>query len=280
MVTFDLSFNDLAVLPSELGMLTSLKLLDLSSNVLSGLPTELANLQSLEFLNLAVNELSSQEVVVVHNLTNSDLLVGIPTDDLFGSNATNYTVVVSSVPRLSPSLRILDLSLNDFAVLPAGIGSLVALEWLSVNSNQLSKLPSEVGSLESLVRLDLRNNTLSSLPTEVGDLAKLASLDVSRNVLSDLPDDIGNLPELIHLDVSYNEMVASWSPESIEISRVVANLETCLSDSGKCFDRGFAPDFFAGNLTLCPLEIIGRIRHIFLPVVLLQIGIVILFVHL
>jgi leucine-rich repeat protein SHOC2 len=235
-------------LPSELGMLASLELLDLSSNILSDLPTELVNLQSLEYLDLAANALSSREVFVVQNLTaenltGSDLLDGIPTDDfLFGTNATtwNYTVVVSSVPRLSPSLRILDLSLNELAVLPTEIGSLVALEWLFVNNNQLTKLPSEVGLLKSLDRLNLRNNSLSSLPTEVGNLENLSFLDVSRNVLPDLPDGFGNLVELMHLDVSYNEMVVTWSPESIEISNLVANLETCSSDYGKCFDLGFA----------------------------------------
>jgi len=93
---------------------------------------------------------------------------------------------------------------------------------LDLSLNDLVVLPTDLlGSLKSLERLNLRNNTLSSLPS--------------------LPT------ELLHLDVSYNEMVVTWSPESIEISSVVGNLETCSSDSGKCFYLGCAPASFAGN---------------------------------
>lgn len=55
--------------------------------------------------------------------------------------------------------------------LPAEIGNLSNLNYLSLSYNQLGQLSPEIGNLSSLEGLDLAHNQLSSLPSEIGNLS-------------------------------------------------------------------------------------------------------------
>jgi len=68
-----LSYNQLCILPSEIGKLKNLALLDLRSNQLSSLPPEVGKLQNLTELNLGFNQLSSlpREIKHLQNLASN-----------------------------------------------------------------------------------------------------------------------------------------------------------------------------------------------------------------
>ncbi len=60
------------------------------------------------------------------------------------------------------SLKVLDLSDNDFTGVPAEIGQLKNLETLNLSGNPITGLPLELGNLQNLKKLDLRRTQYSS----------------------------------------------------------------------------------------------------------------------
>ena len=83
--------------------------------------------------------------------------------------------------------------------IPAELGSLSNLTWLSLRDNKLSgEIPAELGSLSNLEDLNLYNNPLSGeIPAELGSLSNLTSLslgggynDLSGCVPSSLEDQL------------------------------------------------------------------------------------------
>lgn len=96
-----------------------------------------------------------------------------------------------------PCLERLEASCNILTTLPASVGTLMFLEHLDVSGNRLERLPSMRGN-QSLVRLDASDNHLVSLPVDLSECASLRQLVVNGNVdLAALPDDLGLFqPEL------------------------------------------------------------------------------------
>ena len=74
----------------------------------------------------------------------------------------------------------LDLGGNQLTSLPAEIGQLTSLTWLSLRRNHLTSLPAEIGQLTSLETLDLSSNQLTSLPAAISDL-EANGCDVKRD---------------------------------------------------------------------------------------------------
>jgi hypothetical protein len=91
---------------------------------------------------------------------------------------------------------VLELSMNNLAALPPGIGRLSRLEVLDLSDNRLAELPRHVSGLASLRTLGLRSNSLRAVPCELGALAALSSLDLSMNHLEALPGSVTALAEL------------------------------------------------------------------------------------
>ena len=61
----DLSDNDFAGVPAEVGQLSELRVLDLSNNPITGLPHEISNLKNLEVLDLRGTDYSEQDLQTI-----------------------------------------------------------------------------------------------------------------------------------------------------------------------------------------------------------------------
>lgn len=59
-------------------------------------------------------------------------------------------------------LRTLDLSRNDLADLPLGIGGMINLRDVDFSTNQLVTMPETIGALTSLTKLNLMENKLKT----------------------------------------------------------------------------------------------------------------------
>ena len=225
-------------IPAELGSLTKLTLLRLENNQLSGVvPQTLAELTMLERFSYYNNpglcapvddvfqtwlrgisivygsscaQADSPEdravLVQVHSATggvnwknNAKWLSGDLTREWYGvTNDANG--------------RVNGLFLGDNQLtgeIPAELGSLTKLEWVSLNHNQLTgEIPSELDSLANLRSLSLRDNQLSGeIPPELGSLANLERLRLSNNQLTgEIPAELGRLTNLTVLYLSGNQL--------------------------------------------------------------------------
>ena len=115
--------------------------------------------------------------------------------------------------------RVYDLTLccNRLSgTIPAELGNLTFLSWLSLHSNQLSgEVPSEIGNLSSLRYLELYLNQLSGqLPSELGSLPELEKLSLHYNQFSGrIPSELGKLTNLKSLSLSSNQLTGTIPAE-------------------------------------------------------------------
>jgi len=199
----ELDGNQLSgAIPTDLGDLTSLRILDLSVNQLSGaIPSELGSLSSLEYLDLWGNQLSGAIPPELGSLTSLQML-SLWDNQLTGSIPTWL--------RSLTSLQVLYLGDNQLTgSIPTWLGSLTSLQELSLGGNQLSgEIPPELGSLTNLQGLTLVNNQLSGeIPPELGNLTSLEWLALSYNQLSgEIPLELGNLTSLAFLYLDGNQL--------------------------------------------------------------------------
>ncbi|KAL9013693.1 MAG: hypothetical protein Q9180_008996, partial [Flavoplaca navasiana] len=137
--------------PSPTDVFAALQTLDLHGNHLRTLPSMLPNLENLTVLNLSRNRLKDPTRDILNNISKT------------------------------ASLRILDLSDNQFS----------------------GPLPSLAGC-HSLEDLNIHSNAFTSLPAELSSCTKLRTLDASTNKLSWLPHL--ELPNLVNLNLSSNQI--------------------------------------------------------------------------
>ncbi|CAJ1945940.1 unnamed protein product [Cylindrotheca closterium] len=168
------------VLPSQIGLLQSLKDLRLTSGMLTSLPTEIGVLSNLEVLESHETSLRSLPSEI-------GSLTSLLTLDIGGNELISVATEIGLLERL----EMLSLERNALSSLPSQIGLLSGLQQLLIQSNRISTLPSEIGMMTSLRSMDLANNTLVSLPSEIGRLSMLTSLDVTNNKnLSQIPAEV------------------------------------------------------------------------------------------
>ncbi len=146
---------------------------------------------------------------------NTNWLTDAPLSEWAGVDSLSFTG--------SECVTLLDLVENQLSgEIPAELGNLTTLEWLSVERNQLSgEIPAELDNLTTLEVLRLSDNQLSGeIPTELGNLTTLEWLDLSDNQLSgEIPAELGNLTTLKELDLAFNQL-------SGEIPAELGNLTT------------------------------------------------------
>ena len=145
-------------------------------------------------------------------------------DALAGDGTLNWSARLAmsgwdGVTMAGTPQRVTELNLgsrNLQGTIPAGLGSLSALEVLDLNFNFLrGTIPVELGSLTGLTRLALHTNALSGgIPTELGNLSALQELDLNFNFLNGpIPTELGNLTSLSILDLSQNRLTGSIPTE-------------------------------------------------------------------
>ncbi|KAH7690697.1 Non-specific serine/threonine protein kinase protein [Dioscorea alata] len=186
----DNNFQDL--IHSDIGKLTSLRVLDLSYNGVpsAGLPTTLGKLCNLSKLYLSGNKCFS--------------------GDLNRLGETFSGCLKNSLEELYWS----DSALSG--PLPSWLGNLKSLKALDLHYNSFSgPLPSWLGNLKSLKALDLSFNSFYGSLLQLR-LPSLQTLDLySNNFNGTIPKYLGQLlPELDTLGLSYNNIAVrpDWVP--------------------------------------------------------------------
>lgn len=123
------------------------------------------------------------------------------------------------------------------------IGSLTALQSLTIQGELSGGLPSEIGNLTNLTSLILSSCSLTgTIPTSIGNLTQLASLDLGYNFMSGaVPAEILNLTALQSLWLSGNEFT------SLPLLSSLTNLSQYdFSDNRLGFDS------FESNISILP----------------------------
>ena len=115
------------------------------------------------------------------------------------------------------NLQYLSLVVNQLSgSIPAALGNLANLQYLSLNGNQLSgSIPAELGNLTNLQNLSLSHNQLSGqIPPALGNLTNLTGLNFFHNQLSgQIPPTLGNLANLQWLYLGNNQLSGSIPAE-------------------------------------------------------------------
>ena len=213
------SNNLSGTIPTELGSLSSLKVLDLGSNPLlvGCVPPDLWFIQTQRYYNL--NGLQFCEhpdraaLVALYNATdgaNWDTSTNWLSDRPIG---TWHGVEWNSNQRVF-RVRLADNGLEG--TIPTELGNLSELRRLNLDRNQLSgTIPTELGNLSELRGLSLYSNQLSgTIPTELGNLSDLKILWLGANQLTGpIPSELGNLSNLVELTLYNNQLTGAIPSE-------------------------------------------------------------------
>ncbi|XP_046854376.1 leucine-rich repeat-containing protein 63-like [Xenia sp. Carnegie-2017] len=113
-----------------------------------------------------------------------------------------------NIELLLQKLTVVNLSFNNFRVIPSQIFKLKNLVHLNLRNNPIKELPHAIAGLQQLQLLVVSFCFISCIPISLFTLRKLTFLDLSYNKLSFLPKDIGNLSSLRELNVEGNELGA------------------------------------------------------------------------
>ncbi|ORZ06799.1 hypothetical protein BCR41DRAFT_311419 [Lobosporangium transversale] len=168
-----MAYNDLDRVPSNIRSIIYLQVLDLRGNRIRNL--EKARLEE------------ARELVTL--LLQSNRLEIIPDSFQF------------------EHLRVLNLSTNNFAVMPAPLFKITTLEELDMSFNELTDIPEAIGRLIRLRKLWLFGNRIGpDLPKSMSELTRLRKLDIRQNGILNI-DSINNLPSLEELLIDYNSNV-------------------------------------------------------------------------
>lgn len=121
-------------------------------------------------------------------------------------------------PPFPEKLRQLNLESNLFVEMPATLGHLKNLEWLSFHKNALRELAGWMVTLPLLEVLDFSKNALRSLPSSFKEISGLLVADFSDNHLIGFPKELCELPNLCSVNLANNPDLTSLPPEVLHIS--------------------------------------------------------------
>ncbi|KAL0899375.1 hypothetical protein Bca101_083336 [Brassica carinata] len=281
--SLNFSYNDFSgsSIPSEINKLIRLQRLDLSrSSFLGKIPTEILHLTKLVSRDLSSSSFMYSQILLsiekpflsqlAQNLTNLRQLdmtyVNISSEipQMMISNLTSLRSIhlrdchlFGRLPRLSPTIRSLDLSVNphlEYSLpefngknslvyldlsdtsLPGNIpDSIINLKNLNVlivrNCKFTGTIPSSIGNLSHLNSLDLSsNNFVGEVPSSFQNLNRVTDLFLENNKLSSkIPPALFNLPELSFLILASNDFTGTLPPNITSLSNL--NFFDALSNS-------------------------------------------------
>ncbi len=237
---FDLSFNQIQVLPDGVWELSNLLTLNLGTNKLLDVPKSVENLQQLRLLDLSDNNIKvlPMELGKLRNLETpifrGNPLQGIPANLLRGGDKS----IFACWRAMCDSLRSkkFDISATGMVDLPAQIGTMTWLTELDLSNNQLVQLTPLVGSLVNVRIIDLSHNRLGMLPSEIGKLTELRSLNVQGNNIRQLPLELGFCVHMREIKVDETMIVLpSKLVMSLEVRAIMIYLRRLFeaSNTGK-----------------------------------------------
>lgn len=106
------------------------------------------------------------------------------------------------------SLKVLDLSGNDFKLLPSSFINLVNLEELLLNDERYFNFEENIpllSKLPSLKILHVENDGLETLPKNISSLIHLESLYLNNNRFKQIPLELNNIKNLRFVDFHDNK---------------------------------------------------------------------------
>jgi len=171
--------------------------------------------------------LKNPEKVYNLNLSNQDNIV-VPKEawakftnlETLSFKNDNLKEIPQEIGNL-PSLKVLDLSGNDFTALPQSLRKLNHLEELYLNdeknlfhnqNNQSLNLPL------NLRILHLENDNLKNVPKEIYELKKLEQLFLNDNNFNQIPKEMKSMKNLKQLDFHNNKI-----PQQLQQQQEVLN---------------------------------------------------------
>ncbi|OIV98599.1 hypothetical protein TanjilG_23038 [Lupinus angustifolius] len=227
-----ISQNSLSgLIPSEIGMMSSMNVFDFSSNFLSGrIPPTIGNLSNLQELYLYNNTLSSSipdEVGKLYSLTHMQLshnnLSGsiplsighLPHNICLGGMLTKFSATnnhfTGPIPKSlknCSSLKRVRLEQNQLTEnMTQGTFECPNLDYIDLSDNNLyGNLSPNWGKCYKLTSLKISDNNLSGvIPQELGEATNLRELHLSSNhLIGQIPKELGKLTLLIKLLISSN----------------------------------------------------------------------------
>ncbi|XP_077202415.1 leucine-rich repeat-containing protein 58 [Paroedura picta] len=205
-------------LPAGLGRrFPWLEVLDVSGAGLASLGAELLPLGRLHTL-LAKNNRLGGEGALPKGLPASPLGRALRVLNLSGNRFARLPAALLALR----GLRSLSLGGNRLAAIPADIQHLRSLEFLYLGGNFITAIPPELANLPSLSYLVLCDNKIQSIPPQLAQLPSLRSLSLHNNLLTYLPREILNLVHLEELSLRGNPLVVrfvrdlTYNPPSLQ----------------------------------------------------------------
>ena len=182
------------------------------------LPTQISHLHSLEHFSCRstpVLELDFELFASMENLTTITMLETSTKNIIFSKQRRfpllrsfifwgNHLTTLNATSWNFPSLEELDLSFNEFTVLPKQIATFVNLTRLSMDNNLIKSIDLHIfAGLRRLVVLDLEVNQFSSVTGKL-QLPRLSELRLDENCLEELDVSHWFLPALFRIGLGRN----------------------------------------------------------------------------